>query len=226
MAAIYAMLARGRSPARLLAVYVVVGILFTIAVGVLVIASFSGIDLRAGTDHTKGIAEIAGGILALGIGFGILTGRIRSRRRDDPIGELVEAPPATRAQDPSGASSEPPAGEPTRWARVLARPITTRTAALAGPVTHLPGLLYLLALDLIVARQHSFAAGLFDVLLYNLVWFALPIAALLVCALDPARAEMLVGAIQSWTSEHARPIALFVCFFAGIGLLLAGLVTV
>jgi hypothetical protein len=197
----YALLARGRSPSRLLMVYTVVGLLFTFAFGVVVLVSFGGIQLHAGSSRTKAYAEIAGGLFAIAIGIGVLSGRIGGR-------EVAES-------DPSG-----------RFRQLLDRPLSFRVAALAGPATHLPGLFYLLALDLIVASKHSWPTGILDLILYNLAWFALPIAALALCIVSPHHARRAVEAIQAWTVARARTIVLTVSFLAGIALLIAGLTAV
>ena len=60
--------------------YVVAGLAFTIAFGVLVIGATQGIHIDSGSDD-KGIAEIVGGVVALMFGFGVLTGRRRGAHR-------------------------------------------------------------------------------------------------------------------------------------------------
>src|SRR5256885_5828298 len=126
--AVYA-LVREQSPSRLMAAYVLAGLAFTFAVGAAVLLLFSDIDLQAGSDRTKGIAEIAGGVVAMALAAGMIF------HRASP-GRAIKAP-ATGG----------------RLGRLRERRITTRTALLAGPVTHLPGLLYLVALNLIVSQE-------------------------------------------------------------------------
>ena len=46
-----------------------------------------------------------------------------------------------------------------RWTAMLSRRLTLKTAALAGPATHVPGLFYLIALNVIVAHNVSVARG-------------------------------------------------------------------
>jgi hypothetical protein len=194
---VYALLTRGRAPSRLLVAYLIAGLVFTIAIGVIVIAAFSGVQLHAGSSETKGIAEIAAGAIAIAIGIAVLTGGV-GRRFDDA--------PRT----------------PGRFERILAREISTPAAALAGPATHIPGLFYLLALDLIVASQRDLASGLADVLLYNAVWFALPIAALILYIVNPPHARGIVAAIQAWAGAHTRRVILIVAFVGGPALIVAG----
>jgi Sap, sulfolipid-1-addressing protein len=201
LAAVYA-LVREQSPRRLMTAYVAAGLVFTVAFGLIIILAFKGIHLRSGSKRTKGIAEIAGGVLAIGLGAGVLSGRIGGRQAED-------APPFHG-----------------RWEGRLSRGITTRTAVLAGPATHIPGLLYLIALDLIVASQPGLPGGLVQVLLYNAIWFALPLGALIVCIVDPPAARRAVEAVHAWASAHARAIVLTVSFGLGAALLLTGALTV
>ena len=110
-------------------VYTAAGLTFTIAVGLLIIGAFQGVDINLRTDRTKGIAEIASGIVALAFALGVLTRRIGGAHADDA----------------------PKAGG--RWDKLREHRLTLRTAALAGPATHIPGLFYLIALNVIVAHQ-------------------------------------------------------------------------
>ncbi|HMD57596.1 MAG TPA: GAP family protein [Solirubrobacteraceae bacterium] len=201
LAAVYA-LARGRSPRRLMTAYLLAGLAFTVAFGLVVVWLFNGVELHSGTGHTKGIAEIVAGIMAIGFGVGVLSGRVGGRQADDA--------PSLRG----------------RWQARMGREVRVRTAALAGPATHIPGLFYLLALDLIVASQRHLAGGVLDVLLYNVIWFALPIGALAICIVDPPAARRAVEAIRDWASAHARAIVLVLSFGIGSALLVTGVLSV
>ena len=99
-------------------------------------------------------------------------------------------------------------------------------AALAGPVTHIPGLFYLIALNVIAAHQPSIPDGLVEVLIYNVVWFALPIGALAICVIDPPAARRVVDGLRLWTLSHAHALLLTVSFVAGAGLVIRGVLTV
>jgi Sap, sulfolipid-1-addressing protein len=196
LAAVYALLAAD-SPRRLMGVYVAVGSAFTVAFGLLVIWAFNGISINAGTDHTKGIAEMAGGLVVLAFALGVLTGRLGGRHADD-------------APNPDG-----------RWKQLLQHRLTVRTAAVAGPATHIPGLFYLVALNLIVAHRAHVVGGLLEVLIYNAIWFAIR-APFAICVADPAAARDAVGAIQGWTRGHSRAIVLVVSFGIGTALIVRG----
>jgi hypothetical protein len=65
-------------------------------------------------------------------------------------------------------------------------------------------------------------AGLAELVVYNLIWFAIPIAALAVCFVRPAAARDAVQAIQDWTRRHARTIVVVVAFVVGGVLVLRG----
>lgn len=182
--------------------YVAAGLGFTVAVGVSVIFVFHGVELHAGTERTKAIAEILAGVLALGLGIAVLAGRVH-------VGAVTN-------------------GRPTgdRRKRHLQGKITTRTAALAGPATHIPGLLYLLALDLIVSQEPDVPGGLVEIGVYNAIWFALPIVVLAVCIWDASAARTLVDSVQERAGTHARSIVLLVSLGVGGWLLIAGASTI
>jgi hypothetical protein len=201
LAAVYALLSAD-APRRLMGLYVATGLAFTVAIGVVVIVAFDGIDVNAGSSHTKGIAQLAGGIVVLAFAVGVLTGRVGGRQAEDA--------PRTSA----------------RWARLLNHRPTGKTAALAGPATHVPGIFYLVALNLIVSHQGHPFEGMLQVLIYNVFWFVIPIAALATCVVRPATARDAVEAIQGWTRRHARGIVLAVSFGVGAVLVVRGLLAI
>ncbi|HEY2437985.1 MAG TPA: GAP family protein, partial [Solirubrobacteraceae bacterium] len=121
LVALYA-LVRHHPPGRLMAAYVAAGLAFTLTVGLAVIFVCSGIELHSGAERTRAIAEISAGVLAIVLGIAVLAGRVR-------VGDLSHG-----------------RGTGERRERLEHRKITTRTAALAGPATHVPGLFYLMAL--------------------------------------------------------------------------------
>jgi hypothetical protein len=197
LAAVYALLTPD-SRRGLMFAYVVTGLAFTIGFGLVIIYAVHGVHIHSGSSQTKAIADIIGGALVLLLGIAILSGRIRGRRTREP------------------------SDEPSRWS-ISGRRLTLRTAAVAGPLTHIPGLFYLIALNVIVAHNPGVAAGLLSVLIYNVIWFALPIFALVVCILRPSRAQAAVGGVEQWARDHSRPILLVVTFGVGTALLVRGL---
>jgi hypothetical protein len=200
LAAVYTLLS-SPAPRRLMIAYVIAGLTFTIAFGALVVWAFHGIAVSSGTDRAKGIGDIAGSVLVLGFAALVLTGRISGPHADAP-----------RA--------------PGRWEQLLDQHRTVRTAALAGPATHIPGIFYLAALNVIVANHTSVAAGFVEILLYNVIWFALPITALTICIIQPDAARTVVGGVADWARHHARTILVVLSLGIGIVLLVHGLITI
>ena len=201
LAAVYALLSSG-APRRLMTLYVIAGIAFTLVVGLLVILALHGVEITSSSSQAKTIAEIIGGVVILVFGVLLLTGRI-GHRLD---GEERKAP--------------------SRWAGMLQKRITPRTAAPAGPATHIPGIFYLVALNLIASQRTQAPRRLFDLLLYNGVWFSLPIAALAICVFRPNAAANGIKAIEQWTRQHIREILTVVSFVVGAALLGRGLLAV
>jgi hypothetical protein len=193
VAAVYALLSHD-APRRLMGAYVAAGLAFTLVFGAIVVGATQGIHLNSGTD--KAIADIAGGSLALAFGIGVLTGLIQGRHGGDaPGGRLKTA---------------------------LDRRLTIRTAAVAGPATHIPGLFYVIALNVIIAHNAAITGEAIALVVYNVVWFALPILALVTCITDPEVARRLVRAVEQWTHDHAREILLVASFSVGTALVTRG----
>jgi hypothetical protein len=197
LAVVYALLSSAL-PRRLMTVYLISGLAFTVSFGALVVWAFHGISFHAGSNKAKGIAQIAGGILAIAFCFLVLIGRLGGREPQD---------------SPKG---------PGRWSALVDRHLTIGSAAIAGPATHIPGVFYLIALNLIVASNRQAVEGLAGILVYNFVWFVLPIIALVICIFRPAAAKAAIKAVQAWTSRRARPIMLVVSFAVGVTLVFHG----
>jgi Sap, sulfolipid-1-addressing protein len=201
LAAVYALLSAD-APRRLMAVYVTTGLAFTVAFGLLAISVFSGIEVSAGTDRTRGIAEIVGGVLVLTFAFSVLTGRVGEARSDG-------APEPRR-----------------RWHKLHPRRLTVRIAALAGPVTHIPGIFYLIALNIIIAYHARAPRRLLEVLTYNAIWFAIPLCALAASIVAPEQAREAVAVLERWTRDHLRTILLVASSGLGAALVVKGALTI
>lgn len=201
LAAVYALLA-AEAPRRLMLAYVIAGLAFTIAFGLLVVGVLHGISLHTGSDRTKGVAEIIGGAVVLGFALLVHRGRIAGPRAAD-------APPVAGGM----------------MAR-LQQHLTLPRAALAGPLTHIPGLFYLVALNVLITHNADAVGAIAEILLYNAIWFALPIVALALCIVRPETAHDLVGTVAEFATAHAREILLAVSTVAGAALVVRGILTV
>jgi hypothetical protein len=104
------------------------------------------------------------------------------------------------------------------------RDLSLSGAATAGVLTHLPGLIYLAALNAIVGDARGMADGVTQVLVYNAIWFSLPVVALVLSVRRAAQVREGLDRTTWWVHEHRRPIT--VVFFGALGtyLLVAGLV--
>jgi cytochrome bd-type quinol oxidase subunit 2 len=200
LAAMTALLSH-ESRKRLMFAYVAGGLAFTIAFGVVVVGVIHGIHLKSGNDDFRGVADIIGGVAALIFGVVVLTGHAPRHSTDDVPGSQG------------------------KWLERLNRRLTMRTAAIAGPLTHIPGVFYLVALNLIVAHHPRIPGGLIAVLIYDVIWFALPITALALCIVRPAAASGLVATVAQWTSEHSRVLVLVASFGVGAALVIRGVLT-
>lgn len=109
---------------------------------------------------------------------------------------------------------------------LLKRELTPRTSAMAGPATPIPWLFYFIALNVIVAHEARSPGRVLEVLIYNLIWFALPIAAPVLCIVAPDTARGAVGAVETWTKGHTRTIILVVSLGAGASLVIRGALSV
>lgn len=197
LAAVYAILASD-APRRLMTVYIAVGVVFTIAVGLLILGAVDSIGTQPGSSDAKAVAELVGGLVALGYGVLMLTGRVAGPNVD----EAREVSP--------------------KWAGLRDRRLTLGGAAVAGPVTHIPGLFYLIALNLIAGSESKAPQAVLEVLIFNALWFALPIATLAICVAKPTTAQTVVGAAEAWTRRHAREIVTVASLTVGAILVVRG----
>ena len=66
------------------------------------------------------------------------------------------------------------------------------------------------------------ARGAFAVVMYNAIWFALPIIALVLCIMRPEAARDAVGSVERWAAEHSRSMLLCVSLLVGAALVVRG----
>jgi hypothetical protein len=196
LAAVSALLTN-RYRSRLLFAYVIAGLASVAAFGAVVVGALHGIHLNTGSGRVNGTVDIVAGVVAVLFGCAILGGLFRRPRQDAP--------------EIGGG-----------WRERLYQRVTVPVAAVAGPLTHIPGLFYLVALNVIVAHNLKLSDGLVAVLIYDAVWFALPIAALAMCTVKPDAAQAVVESTQRWTNEHARTLVVVTSFVVGVALVVRG----
>jgi hypothetical protein len=90
-------------------------------------------------------------------------------------------------------------------------------------VTHVPGLFYVVALNAIIARGPSLIAGVLQVVLFNAIWFAASIAAVVIFLLRPGAARRALARVDNWARRRARGITVLVFSVAGSYLAIRGM---
>jgi hypothetical protein len=201
-AAVYALLSSGR-PRPVLAVFTVAGMLFSCAIGIVVVLALHGISLPGGESERIAVVDIAAGAAMLGFASGVWSGhveRIRRRRPSEGPGRIVT---------------------------MLRRP-TLKLATAAGIVTHLPGLFYLVALNAIAAGSPPLVDAIVEVLVYNAIWFSVPVVAFVVAGRHAAAANAKITQINAWARAREQVILIAVLGSVGTYLIvkgIAGLVT-
>ena len=199
-AALVAILAT-RSPQRLLVAYLVAGLTFSLAFGAVVVLLMSGLAAAPGAKAARPFVDIAFGVAALGYAGAVWMGWLPRQR--DP-----------RPPDPTSRSS--------RLRTKLADPSPT-TAAVAGVVTHLPGLIYLAALNAIVSTQAGAVDSLVQVAIYNAIWFSMAIAALVLSVRRPSLPRELLKEATEWVVPRRKAIVVVLVGAVGVYLLVTGI---
>ncbi|HLU58135.1 MAG TPA: GAP family protein [Pseudonocardia sp.] len=198
VAAVLAMLAAPH-PRRLLMAYIVAGLAFSVSVGTLVVVLLGGLR-SAGASPTSRPA------------LDLLLG----------AGALACAAVTAAGRGPRWGVDAPDAGD--GWMRRRLSNMTPPGAAAAGVLTHLPGVVYLAALNAIARSAPGVVSGLLQVGIYNAIWFSLAVAALVLSIRHPAVPRQLIGRAAGVVQRRQR--AIITCFCGGLGgyLLVSGLV--
>ena len=181
-AAVIALL-RTPDPRRKLLFFLVAGFATSMAIGLLLVLVFHGARVNLGGSTFTALFDLIAGVAALGFAVGYRQGRVsvpRRRRREAP---------------PGGASG--------RIAGHLRNP-SVATAAVAGVATHIPGLIYLVALNAIAAEDPGTVTAAIQVAAYNALWFGVPIAALALAILRPGAAPDYLERATGWGRRHEQ----------------------
>jgi hypothetical protein len=188
-AAVFAMLSTPR-PQRLLVAYIVAGLGFSLAVGTLVVVLLGGLQSTRASSEVRPLLDLALGTCALGCAVSAWIGLLPRSR-------------------PRGSA------EPDSWLRRRLTDMSRSGAAIAGVLTHLPGLVYLAALNAIAAGGGGTANGVLQVVVYNGIWFSVAIVALVLSVYRPTVSRDFLERVISWTREHQRVIT--VGFLGALG---------
>jgi len=201
-AAVLALL-RTPDPRRTLLFFVVAGFTVSVVIGLVLVLVLHGARVDLGGSTFTAVFDLVAGVASLAFAVGYRQGRITVPRRE--------------------RSAAPSNGAGVRVAQRLRDP-SVATAGLAGVATHIPGLVYLVALNAIVAEELSPAAAAVQVAIYNLLWFAVPLAALTLAILRPGRAPAYLESAIRRGREHEQGIVFATMGLLGIFLTIKGAV--
>jgi Sap, sulfolipid-1-addressing protein len=203
LAAVLALL-KTREPERPLFFFTAAGFAWSWVIGVLVVGVFHGANVALGGSTFTGVLDVAFGAAALGFGTGLQRGWVQPRRL--------------------GSSSPPGPSAASRIGRRLRDP-SARVAAAAGVGTHLPGLIYLAALNAIAAERPSPVGVGLRVALYDALWFLVPLASLALVLVRPGAALIYLEDATAWVRRHEHAVLVAGSLALGGYLVVKGTVT-
>ncbi len=195
-------------PRRLLAAYLVGGMLTSIAVGIAIVTSLNELDAVSGS------SPAADPIVNFTIGFlSLLVAYVLATDRDAGFSERRHEKQAEKPQrDP--------------WSeRVMSRG-SAPIAFAVGVALNLPGAFYLVALKDIAQGQSGTGSQVLVVVVFNLIMFLLAEVPLLGYSFAPEATEVKVEALNGWMARHARQIVVVIATTIGVYLVARGIVGV
>ncbi|MCD2189293.1 GAP family protein [Actinomycetospora soli] len=185
-----------RSPARLVTAYLVGGLAVSLPVGIGAVLVFGATANTSESGAGRDVVDVLLGVAALVYAVGYATGR---------FGRAPDAGPGR-----FGALTE------------RLRTPTVPVAAAAGVATNLPGLYYLAALVAILETEPGPTEAVLQVLVYNLLRFALPAAALAIVLLRPTQAQRITEAVRAFGVRHRRTLVIAALTVVGVYLVVRG----
>ncbi len=193
-------------PARQLLVYLIGGMGFSIAIGLVIVFALHGSSVLRGPDKSTGAAiAVAAGALLIVIAAIVMLGRRAQwhpRRARKPN---REDPPRPNVTDRA-------LGSDSLW-----------IAWVAGAAYSWPGVEYLAGLALLAKLNASAATNVLAILGFNIVMFALIELPLLGLLLMPERTHALTQKLNDGMTAHRRALIVTVAGAGGTYLLISGL---
>jgi Sap, sulfolipid-1-addressing protein len=209
LAGVIVILAHPR-PLRMLFGFLAGGITISMIAGVAIVRGLEASG-AVSTSHrsTKPIVSIVAGAVSLVVAWGIWSGAInrglRKHKRAQP------------RRDPDASS------KPSVTSRALSRGSMTM-AFVAGLVLNLPGVWYLEALTEIAKAKPPTASALLQILVFNVIMFALVELPIVAYAVNPVGAAGLVQRASEWGRGHSREVAIGLAGTVGVWLIVKGIV--
>ena len=184
LAAVLALLETPK-PQRLLLFFTAAGFASSWAIGLVVVAVFHGANVAVGGSTFTAVLDVAFGAAALGFAAGLQRGWVQPTRR--------------RSSSPSATAAG------SRFDRGLRNP-SARVAVAAGIGTHLPGLIYLAALNAIASERPAPVDAALQVAIYDILWFLVPLASLVLAVVRPGAARAYLDAATAWVRRHEHAL--------------------
>jgi hypothetical protein len=184
LAAVLALL-KTPQPRRPLLFFIAAGFASSWAIGLLVVAVFHGANVAVGGSTFTAVLDVAFGAAALGFAAGLQRGWVQPTRR--------------RSSSPSATDTS------SRFGRRLRNP-SAGVAAAAGVATHVPGLIYLVALNAIASERPALVDAGLQVAIYDALWFLVPLASLVLVVVRPGAALAYLDAATAWVRRHEHAI--------------------
>jgi Sap-like sulfolipid-1-addressing protein len=188
-------------PRRPLLFFVLAGLAWSFAVGLLVVAVFHGAGGAFGRSTFRAVLDVAFGAAALGFAAGLQQGWVQPRRRT--------------------TSSSSDSAEASQISRRLRDP-SVAVAAAAGVGTHLPGLIYLVALTSIASEDPGLVSAGGQVAIYDALWFSVPLASLVLVMVRPGAADAYLTAATAWVRRNEHAVLVIGSFVLGAYFIVKG----
>ena len=100
--------------------------------------------------------------------------------------------------------------------------LSASRAAVAGVLTHLPGLFYIAALNAITNSTSSILNRIFQVAVYNAIWYALPVVALVLATRRSVELQDFLRSVTGWVRRREREIMIVAFGLLGTYLIVKG----
>ena len=193
---------------RMLLGFLIGGLTISMIAGIGIVRAIGSSGAVDRSNHTtKPVVSIVLGSLSLLVAWGIATGAINRglRKHRRPKSE----PTAPR--------------KPSMADRALSRGSLTM-AFVAGLVLNLPGVWYLDALTEIAKAMPSTVSALLQLLVFNVIMFALVEVPIVAYAVNPQGAATLVERASKWGHDHSREVAIGLATVVGVWLIVKGII--
>jgi len=200
LAAVLALL-KTPKPQRLLLFFTAAGFGSSWAIGLVVVGVFHGSNVAVGGSTFTAVLDVGFGAAALGFAAGLQQGWVQPTRR--------------RGSSPSGDAASSRAGQRVR------NP-SASVAATAGIGTHLPGLIYLAALNAIASERPAPVHAALQVAIYDALWFLVPVASLVLVTVRPGAALAYLDGATARVRRHEHAILVSGSLALGSYLLIKG----